>query len=122
RLKEDLLVDPLLPSDLLDNADQLSVHETRNLPGILRLSGPGDLRLQPRLRDVGASELHLLAPTVQHQPVRRNRREPAADLGAARHPAPDLPTDGPTILPFLPQLSIESGGGFVEAGATLVTA
>src|SRR5262249_33032423 len=36
RFKEDLLVDPLLPSDLLDDADQLPVHETCSLPEILR--------------------------------------------------------------------------------------
>src|SRR4030095_2708926 len=61
RFEKDLLVDPLLSPDLLDDADQLSVHGIRNLPAILRLAGPGDLRLQPRLRDVGPSKLHPLA-------------------------------------------------------------
>src|SRR2546426_6759470 len=45
--------------DLLDDADQLSVHRSQRLPEILRLARPGDFRLQTGLRDAGArSEEH----------------------------------------------------------------
>src|SRR5881296_994192 len=119
RLEEDLLVDPLLPSDLLDDADQLSVHEIRNLPAILRLAGPGDLRLEPRLRDVGSSKLHPLALAVQHQPLGRDRRQSTAHLGAAGKPAPHLPADRPMIFPVLPQLPVEPWRRNLEIVASL---
>src|SRR5207249_3880079 len=107
RLEEDLFVDPLLAPDLLDDADQLSVHRSQHLPEILRLARPGDFRLQTGLRDAGAREVHPLAVVLEHELVRLHRHESAAHLTPAGEPAAHALADRPAELALLAEDAIQ---------------
>src|SRR2546426_9670064 len=100
--------------DLLDDADQLSVHRSQRLPEILRLARPGDFRLQTGLRDAGAREVPPLAVVLEHELVRLPRHEPAAHLTPAGEPAAHALADRPAELALLAEDAIQPGGGHFE--------
>src|SRR5207237_761933 len=111
---EDLLVDPLLATDLFDDGDQLPVHRLRRLPEILRPARPADFRLQPDLREASTRKLHALAIVLDHEPVGLDSHELAAHLAPAGEPAAELPPDRPAELALLPEQAVQPGGGYFE--------
>src|SRR2546430_2159151 len=114
RLEEDLLVDPLLATDLFDDGDQLPVHRLRRLPEILRPARPADFRLQTDLREASTRKLHALAIVLDHEPVGLDSHELAAHLAPAGEPAAELPPDRPAELALLPEQAVQPGGGYFE--------
>ena len=67
------------------------------------LREPGDLRLEPRLRDVGSSS-STRSPSRWLQLLPRDRGQPAAHF-TSREQHRHLPADRPPILPVLPELA-----------------